>query len=49
MQRKIGTVIQLGKTVSPFDSVDTSLAVDRTASNYTDAGDKVRKFKSSSK
>ena len=44
MQRKIETVIQLGKTVSPFDSVDASLAVDRTASNYTDAGDKVRKI-----
>ena len=45
MQRKIGTEIELGKTISPFDSIGTSSAIDRTASNYTDADDKVRKIR----
>ena len=45
MQRKIVTEIELGKTVSPFDSVSASSAIDRTASNYTDACDKVRKIR----
>ena len=45
MQRKIGTEIELGKTVSPFDSISTSSAIDRTASNYTEASDKVRKIR----
>ena len=35
MQRKIGTGIELSKTVFPY----------RTASNYTDAGDKIRKIR----
>ena len=43
MQRKIGTEIELGKTVSPFDSIGASSAIDRTASKYLHAGDKVRK------
>ena len=30
MQRKIGTEIELGKTVSPYDSIDASSAIDRT-------------------
>ena len=43
MQRKVGTEIEFGKTISPFDSVGASYAIDRTASNYTDVNDKVRK------
>ena len=31
MQRKIGTEIELGKTVSSFDSVGASFAIDRAA------------------
>ena len=45
MQRKIGTEIELAQTVSPFDRVGTSSTIDRTASNYTDASDKVRKIR----
>ena len=45
MQRKIGTEIELGKTVSPYDSIGPSSAIDRTASNYADAGDKIRKIR----
>ena len=45
MQRKIGTEIEPYKTVSPFDSVGASSAIERTASNYTDAGDKVGKIR----
>ena len=44
MQRKIATEIELGKTISPYDSIGASSAIDRTASNYTDAGDKVREI-----
>ena len=42
MQRKIGTEIELG---SSYGSIDASSAIDRTASNYKDAGDKVRKIR----
>ena len=45
MYRKLGTEIELGETVSPFDSVSASSAIDRTAPNYTEAGDKVRKIR----
>ena len=45
MQGKIGTEIEVGKTISPYDSIGKSSAIDRTASNYTDAGDKVRKIR----
>ena len=45
MQRKIGTEIEPYKTVSPFDSVGASSAIERTTSNYTDAGDKVGKIR----
>ena len=38
MQRKTGTEINLGKIVSPFDSI-------RTASNFLNAGEKVQKHK----
>ena len=45
MERNIGTEIELGKTVSPFDSVVASSAIDRTMSNYREAGNKVRKIR----
>ena len=45
MQRKIGTEIELGKTVSPYDSIGASSTIVRTGSNYTDAGDEVRKIR----
>ena len=45
MQRKIGTETEPGKTVSPFNSISVSSAIDRTVSNYTDSGYKVRKLR----
>ena len=45
MQRKTGTEIELRKTVSLFDSIGASPAIDRIASNYLDACDKVRKIR----
>ena len=44
MQRKIGTEINLGKTVSPFDSIDSSSAIDRTALKFLNAKKKVQKI-----
>ena len=49
MQRKIGTELNLGKTVSPFDSTGTSSVIDRTASNFINASEKVQKIKNSLK
>ena len=31
MQRNVGTKVNLGKTVSPFDSIISSSTIDRTA------------------
>ena len=45
MQREISDRIFLGQTVSPFDDIENSFAIDRTASNYTDAKEKVRKMR----
>ena len=45
MQRKIGTEINLGKTVSPFDSIGSSSAIDRTASNFSNASENVQQIK----
>ena len=45
MQRKTGTEINLGKIVSPFDSISSSSAIDRTASNFLNVGEKVQKHK----
>ena len=45
MQRKIGIEINLSKTVSPFESISSSSAVDRTASNFLNASKKVQKIK----
>ena len=44
MQRKIGTEIELGKTVSPFDSTGALSAIYRTVFNYLNAGEKVQKL-----
>ena len=45
MKRKIGTEIELGKTVSPFDSISVLSAIDRTVSNYLSASEKIRKIR----
>ena len=45
MQRKISHKIFLVTTVCPFDDVGSSSAIDRTASNYTDANEKVKKIR----
>ena len=45
MQREISNKIFLGTTVSPFNDVGNSSAIDRTASNYTDAKEKVKKIR----
>ena len=44
MQRKIGTEVELGATVSPYDSIGASSAIDRSASNFLNAGEKVQKI-----
>ena len=45
MQRKIDNEIQLSKTVFPFDTTGHSSSVDRTASNFINASEKVQKNK----
>ena len=45
MQREIGNRVHIGSTVSPLDDIGASYAVDRTASNYEDAKNKVKKIK----
>ena len=40
-QRKISDKVFLGNTVSPYNGVGRSSAIDRTASNYNDAKEKV--------
>ena len=45
MQRKIGTEIELGKTVSPYESIGASFVIDRTESNYLDVGEKIQNIK----
>ena len=42
MQRKIE--VQLGKTVSPFDTTSQSSSIGRTASKFINASEKVQKF-----
>ena len=37
MQREIGNEVHIGATVSAFDSMGGSSAINRTASNYEDA------------
>ena len=45
MQRKIGTEIELDKTVSSFDSIGASSATNRTVLNYLNAGEEVQKLR----
>ena len=45
MQRKIGTNINLGKTVSPFESVGNVPSIDKTASDFDTARKKVKQLK----
>ena len=45
MQREISNKIFLRTTVSPFDDVGNSSAINTTASNYTDPKEKVKKIR----
>ena len=45
MQREISNKVFLGNTVSPLDDIGRSSAIDRTASNYNDAKEKVKKIR----
>ena len=45
MQREISDKVFLGNTVSPLDDIGRSSAIDRTASNYNDAKEKVKKIR----
>ena len=45
MQRRIDDEIQLGKIVTPFDSIGKSKAINRTASNVDNANGKLQKTK----
>ena len=45
MQRKIRTEINLSKTVSTFDIIGSSSAIDRIASDFLNASKKVQKIK----
>ena len=45
MQREIGNEIHIGTTVSPFESVGKSSAIDRTASKYENSREKVKKIR----
>ena len=40
MQREIGNEVHIGATVTPFSSIGKSSAIDRTAWNYEDSGEK---------
>ena len=45
MQRKTGTEVELGKTVSPLNSIGALSVIDRSTSNYINATDKLQKIK----
>ena len=45
MQREISSKVFLSNTVSPYDDAGRSSAMDRTASNYNDAKEKVQKIR----
>ena len=45
MQRRIGTEVEIGKTVSPLDSIGPSTAIDRTPSNFLNVGERVQKIR----
>ena len=43
MQREIGNEVHIGSTVSLHGSIRKSSVIDRTASNYEDSREKVKK------
>ena len=45
MQREISNRVFLGQIKSSLDDVQHSTAIDRTASDYTNPGEKVEKIK----
>ena len=45
MQRKIGTEVEIGNTVSPRDSIGKSSAIDRSALTCINAREKVQQVK----
>ena len=45
MQREISNEVFLANTVSPFENIGRSSAIDRTASNYNDAKEKAQKIR----
>ena len=45
MQRDISYRNTLGETLNPYDNARRSTAIDRTASNYNDAKEKVQKIR----
>ena len=45
MQQEIDKIVNLGQIVSPFDSIGKSLAIDRTASEFDNANEKLKKIK----
>ena len=45
MQRRIGNEVQLGSAVSPFDATGQYSLIDRSASNFLNATEKVQKIK----
>ena len=45
MQRKTGTEVELGKTVSLLNSIGVLSVIDRSTSNYINATDKLQKIK----
>ena len=45
MQREISDRGFLGQTVSPYEDAGRSSTIDRTASNYNDAKEKIKKMR----
>ena len=45
MQREISNRVFLGDTISPLNNLGFSSAIDRTASNYDDTGENVKKLR----
>ena len=45
MQKEISDRVFLGQTVSPYENAGQSSAIDRTASNYDDGKEKIKKIR----
>ena len=45
MQREISNRVFLGQTVFPYEDAGRSSTIDRTASNYNDAKEKIKKMR----